>query len=139
MTARELAARARVLLAAAGLSTEVKERQEKFCDSYIEFGDTGIGVSVSMETPKALVELPQLPYYTPFISYQDPGVWRYPDGSGEPPSEEVADLDVPQLNADFAIAKAVEVLVRLLIQRHLDLEADRAHALDLEADRLNDR
>lgn len=91
-------------------------------------GDSGVGIYVTMESPRGLVRSPEKPHYSPYILVHDN---EWPQGA------DVVDLCEPTMRADDALCVAIGAFVQRMLDRHLDQEADAAAAEELSRDVAN--
>lgn len=114
MNIEELKTRASVLLAASGLGkTEITVCDEDYCTKGIELDHTGIGVMCEDGEYWA--------YRTDF----HPGVYYYPDGSGEPPSEDIVDIGKRSKDPSQPLVEAIKAMVGYHLDDFLVAEAEK--------------
>jgi len=112
------------------------------CDPYVNLSITGISSeyyeTIFCITPM-LEEIPTIGgtskqeicfYYVQKVEY-DPGVYRYKDGSGEPPSSELIDVHKTRCQYD-AIAKLLGLYAESTVRQMFDSIVDNLMVTDEE-------
>lgn len=126
-------ARAKEMLYDAGITKRVEILHECNADEdpYLSIGDF-------MLTPLDAENVPtddpaKVSRWGISVATYNPGVRYYPDGSGEPPSADVTDLEnVPTL--DKAIRKVIHWLIDQWLDQARDRQADAAMLVEDEAE-----
>ena len=88
-----------------------------WADPGIEFGDTGVGVVISFDREDNVE-------FGAYAATSYPGVWRYPDGSGEPPGADIIELGKSNKNLDYPLIDALKAAIEVRISRYLDAGAE---------------
>jgi hypothetical protein len=124
-----LVQRAQELLEAGiGHKYQINTSDDSGCDPTIEFGETGIGVSIFWEAEKTSGVSQSVIHYGAYSTAYHPGVRYYPDGSGEPPSADLHELGESSAHPDGALTEALKAVVAHRISELQEWEADREDA-----------
>lgn len=114
----------------AGLKTEIRVDDNPWSDPSIEFDATGIGVSITWDDVSSLSGSRKVVTYCAYATVFHPGVMYYPDGSGEPPSEDLIDLGKASTNPDGPLTEAFKALVEHRLNELFEYEADEQYAAE---------
>lgn len=123
-----LVSRAHQFLRELGLQHNVRVDDNAWTDPSIEFDGTGIGVMISWGERETINGSKPVVKYGAYGTVYHPGVMYYPDGSGEPPSEDYVELGDEDERPDKPLTEALKALVEQRINELLDHEADEAEA-----------
>jgi len=116
----KLVQRTQELLKAAGLTCKISVNDDAWSDPSIELDTTGIGVCISWDSDKVT--------YGAFTTVYNPGVMYYPDGSGEPPSEDYSELGKASTNPNGPLTEAIKALIEFRLNDLFEHEADEEEA-----------
>lgn len=110
----------------AGVKTDITVNDDSWSDPSIEFDNTGIGVCIAWGEQKTIVGERQVITYGAYATTFHPGVMYYPDGSGEPPSEDYVPLGEESQRPDDALTEALKALVAHRLYELFEHESDLA-------------
>jgi len=116
----KLVERAKQFLEALKLEVSIDIHDEEYCDPAVEFNNEGVGISITSE--EGVIK------YGAYTTEFNPGVRYYPDGSGEPPSEDYVELGKDSDTPDEPLIEAFKAIVERRIRQLQEYEADEEEA-----------
>ena len=90
---------------------------DEWYDPGVEFDHIGVGVVIFTGDNEEV-------RFGAYATTYNPGVWRYRDGTGEPPSEDMVNIGKDSSIAEPAIIEAFKALIEWEINNLLEKEAD---------------
>jgi hypothetical protein len=123
-----LVSRAHKLMSELGWQFNVRIDDDAWSDPLIEFDETGIGVTIFWGERETINGKKPVVKFGAYATTYDPGVRYYPDGSGQPPSEDLVDLGEADERPDGPLTEALKAIVEQRIMHLQEHEADEAEA-----------
>ena len=120
--------RAHKFLQELGWSFNIRVDDDPWSDPLIEFDATGIGVSIFWDERETINGKKPVVKFGAYATVYDPGVLYYPDGSGQPPSEDMVELGEANERPDQPLTEALKAIVEQRIIQLQEHEADEAEA-----------